>query len=396
MNIIYISAMFDDNIIKLLYKADNSPNYAANKYHQLFCKGLAENGVSVNAYSTLPISGRNCRKKFVKIEPETNGTFLKEYISVINIKGIKHILLFMKSFLKVIISKREKIILYDPLVMPASFGAVLAAKIKGYKAVGIITDLPVHMHKKTTGIKSGINNKLVDMADAYILLTKEMNDVINKKKKPSIVLEGHVDYEMHKRYHLPFDANKKKVIYAGGLQKKYGIEKLVNAFLNCHKENEELHIYGDGEFAKELTIICKNNHCVKYHGSRPNSEVVEAELHAMLLVNPRSGENDFTKYSFPSKNLEYMASGTPVLMAKLPGIPDEYDSYVYYFDDRDDTGLEDTLRYLLDKEKNELESFGYEARKFVLEEKNNIKQTKRVVEFLTIIGANRIENKNTN
>ena len=55
---------------------------------------------------------------------------------------------------------------------------------------------------------------------------------------------------------------------------------------------------------------------------------VAEELKATLLVNPRPTTEEFTIYSFPSKNMEYMASGTPLLTTKLPGMPEEYHQYV--------------------------------------------------------------------
>ena len=68
---------------------------------------------------------------------------------------------------------------------------------------------------------------------------------------------------------------------------------------------------------------------VKYKGVAPNAVIVEEELKATLLVNPRPTGEEYTKYSFPSKNMEYMASGTPVLTTCLPGMPAEYNEYVY-------------------------------------------------------------------
>ena len=57
-------------------------------------------------------------------------------------------------------------------------------------------------------------------------------------------------------------------------------------------------------------------------GCVTNDEIVRLQCEATLLVNPRPSDKEFCKYSFPSKTIEYMASGTPVLMTKLPGVPD--------------------------------------------------------------------------
>lgn len=42
-----------------------------------------------------------------------------------------------------------------------------------------------------------------------------------------------------------------------------------------------------------------------------------------------------------------MVSGTPVLTTPLPGMPEEYDQYVYLFDDESTEGMHQTLKLLL-------------------------------------------------
>ena len=80
-----------------------------------------------------------------------------------------------------------------------------------------------------------------------------------------------------------------------------------------------------------------------------NEEVVSAELEASLLINPRPTHEEFTKYSFPSKNMEYMASGTPVLTTKLPGMPADYYPYVFLVNDESAEGMAKAYRDVLEK-----------------------------------------------
>lgn len=385
MKIIYISSMFNDESLENIFKEGKAPNFAANKYHQLLCKGLAMNNVSVEVYATIPVSRNNCKKRIVKIPDCIEKNLIKKYISIVNFGGIRQILLCIQTFFKVLIKKEKEIVLYDVLVMPSAFGAILAAKIRGFKCIGIVTDLPDFIHSESKVVKRFLNKKLVNCADGYILLTEQMKRMVNAKRKPYIVLEGHVDSNMQLVQHLPFDNTQKVVIYAGSLQKKYGVSNLVREFIRCHKVGEELHLYGNGDYEKELLDLTPKYNYIKYYGGCSNRVVVEAELRASLLVNPRTSEGEYTKYSFPSKVLEYMVSATPVLMAKLPGIPDEYDKYVYYFDDEYDEGLGSALREILDLDASTLEKKGKQAKEFVLENKSNVQQAKRIVDFLRLI-----------
>ena len=113
-----------------------------------------------------------------------------------------------------------------------------------------------------------------------------------------------------------------------------------------------------------------------------SSYVVQLQKEVTLLVNPRPTGAEYTKYSFPSKNMEYMVSGTPVLTTNLPGMPIEYKKYVYLIDDESVEGLSEMLRTVLSKPREELLKKGVEAREFVLNNKNNIMQAQKVLEIL--------------
>ena len=209
-----------------------------------------------------------------------------------------------------------------------------------------------------------------------------MHVAVNHKNKPSVVLEGHVDSDMATKEHKPFEEERKKVLYAGSLRTIYGIKNLCESFAACSKANEELHIYGDGDYVPEMRELIKTHGNIVYHGNCPNTEVVEDELESTLLVNPRPTEGEYTKFSFPSKTLEYMVSGTPVLSARLQGIPEEYDEYLYYFDDKDPDGLKKSLREILDKPMSEIAERGARSREFALSRKSNVSQAQRILELI--------------
>lgn len=93
-------------------------------------------------------------------------------------------------------------------------------------------------------------------------------------------------------------------------------------------------IYGTGNYIDEIIKMSKENMKIIYGGVVNNKIIIQEELDSILLINPRPLQNcsancDFTRYSFPSKNIEYMSSGTPLLATKLPGMPKKYYSYIY-------------------------------------------------------------------
>ncbi len=384
MRILYISVMYDDAWLDSVFDGARKPMPASSKYHTLLCAGFAANGLTVNSYSTLPVTSQNSTRKFLRVPSSIQGNWKRQYPVIINYPGIKHLAVMLQNFWKVLWMPRDTVVIYDYLTRSASLGAVLGARLSGKRKVAVITDMPADQRAISKNDFQSIDEKMLVQADAYILLTRQMNDVINPNHKPFIVMEGHSDRSMEQAVHgVLTEGSPRKVLYAGSLMEIYGIGNLCESFAACRKPGEELHIYGDGDFVPQLRKMQKACPAIIYHGNVPNREVVAQELEATLLVNPRPTEGSYTNYSFPSKTLEYMVSGTPVLSAKLGGIPDEYDDYLYYFDDQSPTGLRDALRSLLDKPLPELQERGRGAREFALREKNNVVQARKIADFLS-------------
>ena len=80
--------------------------------------------------------------------------------------------------------------------------------------------------------------------------------------------------------------------------------------------------------------------------------------------------------------MEYMLSGTPLLTTKLPGMPKEYDDYVFLFNEETIEGYAQRLIELSNLSEQELLFFGHQARRFVLKYKNNISQAGRILELI--------------
>ena len=224
--------------------------------------------------------------------------------------------------------------------------------------------------------------KLFDQFSGYVLLTEEMAVKLGYQDKPYVVIEGQVD-SLEKREILEEKQYDKKIVmYAGIVRKLYGLKILVEGFIKADLPNYELHIYGNGDYADEIDEISKHNNNVKHFPSQPNAAIVEKEKRAFLLVNPRPTNEEYTKYSFPSKNMEYMVSGTAVLTTNLPGMPSEYKQYVYLIEDETEDGICTAFKKIAMLNENEVIEKGKEARDFVLSKKNNKIQTEKIIRMV--------------
>lgn len=372
--ILYVSCACSKKTENFLFNNNaESIGLQIQKYHRLLMNGFKENNINVYGLSYHP----GIEKLGITEEIEEN--IIYDYI-ITSIKRLNHFQIIIKSFFKAhkyLKKNQEAVVLCDVLSFSNCFGAILAAKFHKRKVIGIITDFPEQLSSGNR-IYSFCIWKIISMCSYYVVMTKYMAERLNPEK-PFLVLEGHVDINsINKVTTSHLIDNRKICVYAGTLHEKYGIKKLVEAFILANVDGAELHIFGNGDCREWIKHLTNQN--VIYHGIVDNEAVTEFERKACVLINPRPTNEEFTKYSFPSKNMEYMVSGTPVITTALPGMPIEYNKYVYLFKDESVSGMANTLQEILLKDPVELCEMGERAKQFVLKEKNNIIQAKKIID----------------
>ncbi len=220
--------------------------------------------------------------------------------------------------------------------------------------------------------------------DTFVLLTDQMKEVIGCGSN-YIVSEGIYEEEVTKRIPHKEPDDSFVIFYGGMMYEKFGIMNLVNAFHSLKDPKFKLQLCGYGDCVNMVKELAKIDSRIEYLGIVSRDEALNYQSKASLLVNPRIPKgNSFTKYSFPSKTLEYLASGTPSLIYQLEGIPQEYFEYCYYLDAKhtDVTSLADKILEISDIPVSERLNMASKARAFVIENKNSISQAKKIVQLL--------------
>jgi glycosyltransferase involved in cell wall biosynthesis len=159
-----------------------------------------------------------------------------------------------------------------------------------------------------------ISKALMSRVTKVIALTKFLAEDF-APGKPYLVVEGIIDEQDANRLSSSEKQRKDRdivrVVYTGSIAKRYGIQNIVEAFTLLENKNIILEVYGCGDYEDELRQICLKNKNIKYYGFVPNEKALRAQREADFLINARSADDEYVKYSFPSKTLEYMLSGTP-------------------------------------------------------------------------------------
>lgn len=394
MKLLLIGTYLDQERIEK-YNQISQPNskisIAATKYSKLISRGFEENLGTDSQHLFFPPIGTfpSCRK-LVWSQTKINDTNYVPFVNIIFLKQVSIFLYLIFYILNWSLKHKndQKIIVFTFLYLPFLFSIAPFKLFKKIKFVSFVPDIPEYefsysksdsvLKRKMVPLYIHLSSKLIGLLDYFIFITKYMKDIF--PDRPYSVMEGLVDKE--KEVVAEEDSNRKKAImYSGALFEKFGIFTLLNAF-SLIEGDYELWLFGSGDAVGEITDKALTDHRIKYFGSLPNHEVLKYQKKALLLVNPRYSTEDFTKFSFPSKLMEYLSSGTATLTTRLPGIPADYADKFYFIEDESAQGFKEALEFCLNKNKEELKAFGSKGRLFVQQQKNYQKQTEIILNDL--------------
>lgn len=389
MDILYVSCYPEEYFERIISESKLLSSQPSQKFNKMFVSGFKQNGANISVLSTFNHIKLDKEKFWIKEEAVIEDEIKYYFLSSLKNKFFNRIYMYfeIKRFLNKWKQNYPDGIIVLDFLKPFSYN--ICKHGKGNKIVVIVTDLPEYLlnyngsiNKIKNKIKLYYYNKVIQSATHFVFLTEPMNNKLNIDRKPYCIIEGLVESKVIKQDEDIKKERKKICLYAGALNKQFGIANLVQAFTNEQLRKYELHLYGTGDYANEIEKIIEKNENIKYFGNVANSVVVQKEKRANVLINPRPTNEEFTKYSFPSKNMEYMVSGTPVITTCLDGMPKEYRDYVYILDNTSVDNIISCIEEVLSKPNEEINLKGQAAKRFVLENKNNFVQTKKVIDMI--------------
>ncbi len=397
---IFIGGIYPEiRINEIMDKFGCLPQDAADMFQKNLINGLEDNlKCPVTVFNTyfLPSSFL----KFEKVSPyEWDGKYGKNY----NLSYTRNRFFGFNSKCNSIVKSVSEWIdnnaqndNVNVIIYPAYFPFLKAVSIlkKKYKirVCLVVPDLPDFMgltsnrsiHNKMSELYS-LNrfNKYIDSVDSFILLTEYMNDVVNTYKKPYRVIEGIAPYDY--KYGLRNkDITERRIVYSGRLQLKYGIENYLKAISLIDDDTLFFDFYGNGEGVDIIKEYSKKDSRVRFMGYLLADELHLVHQNSLMLINPRQNEFEFTRYSFPSKTLEYMMSGRPVIAYKLDGMPDEYSDYIISPKGNSPEKLAELISEYASLSELELDEIGKKGRDFVIKNKNSTVQAIKIIELFNI------------
>ncbi len=234
-----------------------------------------------------------------------------------------------------------KVIYTFNLTEPPGFFTFLAAKFIRAKLIASINDInipgetiPPTLSRK---IDYWLQKKLIPQIDGLVVVSQKIIQDF-APGKPFVRIEGGVNPSVIQHFSQqarPFQPEAPFTIVAtGSLDEANGFREILAAmaFLPGHYR---LRIAGAGPLQTLVQQQAARDSRIEYLGYLSFDQVLALYDSADVLINMRLTQRMHTEYFFPSKMMEYLASGVPVITTCTGHVEEEYADFVFLL--RDET-----------------------------------------------------------
>lgn len=333
-----------ENQQEVLDHARSTVQFSANVFQEKLISGLQSLNANVEIISA-PFIGSYPNETDIRTfrgfsQPQT----VCDYVHFCNIWGLR-------NFSRAASLKREirhfatapspdKILLVYAAHTPFLEAAAMSKKLDPRIRVGLyVPDLPNYMNLNTSrnlvyDALKYIDNKTMyrymRCVDGFAVLTEAMTAQLPIGNKPYFVAEGIVTAEqIAKKTESTICNNKKYVVYTGKLNRQFGVCSLIDGFRLLKDPQLRLVLCGEGDAMAYARKAAEKDSRIQITGQVPPEEAQRIQHMASVLINPRPNNEEYTKYSFPSKIIEYLLTGKPVVSYMLNGMPKNYKEFLY-------------------------------------------------------------------
>ncbi len=372
---------------------------AGSMFQEHFLTGLKNAGlvpseiISIRQIQSFPRSRTLCvRKEYTELKNKTKVTLLP----FLNVTPVKQIVIGVFTLFHILLwgwrtrHSHYRIVYTYNLTVPPGLFTLLGARLIRAKAFVSLNDINVPGQTVPDTFSNRLDfwlqRKLIPRFDGHVVVA----DSIMKDFAPLtsyIRVEGGITSDMLNKTET--SAGKEELhdteftlVSIGSLNEANGFKVLLQAFALLKDENYCLHIAGCGPMEDEIRRVARDDSRIKFHGVISFDEVLALYKSANVLINMRLTKNMDTKYFFPSKMMEYLVSGTPVITTCTGHVAEEFAELAYLLTDESEQGLAKMISYVASLDPRSRAEMGTRAREYMHAHKTWDVQGRAVVDYI--------------
>jgi glycosyltransferase involved in cell wall biosynthesis len=380
---------------------------AGNKFQHGVLNALLAHGIDTSVISLRPVSSypRSRRLFFRGADGALGEGVPYQQIGFINAGPLKTLTAAFASFFAIWRWARQhrgerRVMLFYNAYNPSAWVGIAAAWLTRSKVIIIVADVRVPGSgggdpSMLRRIEYQIAVASLRRVDALISVTRRIAADF-AAGVPVLFLEGGVPDDMLAPLPTPAlprlrgettvaqtpERNPFVVMYAGSLTELAGVPLLLQAFKRLHHPRFCLWIIGGGELESVVRHAAATDPRIQCFGRLSRPDLLATYTAADVLVNPHSTALLTARYVFPSKLLEYLASGRPVITTATPEIAANYGDLCTVLNPEEPQALADAIMRVAAMPAVDRLTRAAEARVAVVERCAWSRQGRRLVRFL--------------
>lgn len=244
-------------------------------------------------------------------------------------------LIYMLWYLVLHCGKSDTVIVYHSL---GYFDVIKwAKKIRKFRLILEVEEIYSDVSQMSSYWRA-LEFKMFDIADAFILSNDLLDEKINKKHKPYVVVYG--VYQIEPKRVDKFDDGKIHVIYAGTFDPNKGGAQIAISAAEYLPENYHIHICGFGseDIIQQIKVQIdlmqrKSKASISYDGLKKSDEFIDFLQRCHIGLSTQNPVGKYNDTSFPSKILTYMVNGVSVVSIRIPVLSKAiFNNKISYYD----------------------------------------------------------------
>ena len=285
---------------------------------------------------------------------------------------------------------QNRVVFTYNLSVPPGFFTLIGAKLIGAKAVVALCDIDVPGQTVPFSLPWRLNywmqRKLIPHFDGHVVAADAIADDFLANRQ-YVRVEGGIAEQRVSSTRDPINPERPpnhsfRVAFAGRIDETNGIPALLQAFSLLEGDHYRLCVAGAGPLEQQVRDAASKDSRVEYMGLIALDQVFALYSSSDVLINMRITGHRNTRYFFPSKMIEYLASGTPVISTCTGHIEKEFGEFVYLLRDETPQGLASLIEKVAGTEPEARQQLGRTARKFMLRHKTWDAQTQKVSRYI--------------
>jgi glycosyltransferase involved in cell wall biosynthesis len=241
--------------------------------------------------------------------------------------------------------------------------AILAGWWYGIPVATIVADLtcPQTDQPPVTRLRSWLQTLLVRLSQGTIVFSSHTTNDFRQGKPSMRMIRPPASYLLDLPQ-PPAEPAAHAIYFAGALVDAAGVNLLLDAIPHVTDPTLEFWFSGRGPLEERLKQQAIADPRIRFFGFVSEEQYSSMLQKAAVLVNPRPSRLLESRYNFPSKLMEYLAAGRPIISTATSDVAEHYGTAVVVLKDETPEALAQCIEQTVASPANERAAQGARAR----------------------------------